>query len=255
MDEVRPPADTREREKSVAGREGFRRLARINRHDRVPASLKCLDGRPHSQRRLRCKSLTLIRVRDPLVQEPSDEQLVERVVERDRVAFSQLVDRHLRRAVSLAHSVLRISAEADDVAQEVFVRLWERPTLFDARKARFTTWLHRVVVNLCIDRKRGQRFEPIECLLERAAADACAVDAINTEQHARAVNEALAALPVRQRTALALFYMHDLPQREAASAMTLSDSAFESLLHRARAALSRALGYRRHDPENRHDQK
>jgi RNA polymerase sigma-70 factor, ECF subfamily len=175
------------------------------------------------------------------MQQPGDEELMRRVVERDHDAFRLLVARHLGRAVSLAQSILGVATDADEAGQEIFVRLWERPALFDDRKARFTTWLHRVVVNHCIDRRRGQRFEPLEAVMEFAADEPPPLEQVHAERSARAVNDALTALPVRQRTALALFYIQGLPQREAAASMDLSDSAFESLLHRARGALAGAL--------------
>lgn len=185
-----------------------------------------------------------LRTREPMPQ-PSDEALMERVCTGDRDAFAQLVDRHLRRAVRVAQGVLGVPAEADEVAQEVFVKLWERPAMFDAHKARFTTWLHRVVVNLSIDRRRGRRTEPLEAALHEAAEEAPALEVVHAEQRAHAVRQALGGLSERQRAALTLFYMEGLPQREAATCMDLSDSAFESLLHRARAALAAAVGFLR----------
>jgi RNA polymerase sigma-70 factor (ECF subfamily) len=191
--------------------------------------------------RVRRESVQLIRFDEASMQPPSDEQLMQRVVEGDGAAFDLLVTRHLGRAVSLAQSILGVAADADEAGQEVFVKLWARPRAFDATKARFTTWLHRVVVNYCIDRRRGRRFEPLEAAMDHESPEPPPLEHVQAEQSARAVSGAMTALPIRQRTALALFYMHDLSQREAAAAMDLTDSAFESLLHRARAALGAAL--------------
>jgi RNA polymerase sigma-70 factor (ECF subfamily) len=171
----------------------------------------------------------------------SDEALMERIARGDHDAFGELVDRHMRRVVSLAQNVLGIAADADEVAQETFTRLWTQPGAYDPARARFTTWLHRVVVNQCIDRRRANRFEPLDETFDRASDEPPVAEFVYEEQRQAAVHAALARLPVRQRTALALFYMQDLSQREAASAMELSDSAFESLLHRARRALMLVL--------------
>jgi RNA polymerase sigma-70 factor (ECF subfamily) len=197
----------------------------------------------------------MVRVSEESMQEPSDEQLMSRVAARDHAAFGVLVGRHLRRAVSLAQSILGTAADADEVAQDVFVKLWERPKLFDPGKARFTTWLHRVVVNHCIDRRRTQRFEPLDVVMDQASDEPSPPELLHAEQATRAVGRALEAMPVRQRTALSLFYLHGLPQREAASHMDLSDSAFESLLHRARSALGAALASMNPFREHTHESK
>jgi RNA polymerase sigma-70 factor (ECF subfamily) len=210
---------------------------------------------PGALPRTRPRALGVVRASEVSMQEPSDEQLMGRVVARDHAAFGVLVGRHLRRAVCLAQSVLGSAADADEVAQDVFVKLWERPSLFEAGKARFTTWLHRVVVNQCIDRRRTRRFEPLDVVMEQASDEPAPVELLHTEQTSQAVGHALNALPVRQRTALALFYLHGLPQREAASHMDLSDSAFESLLHRARSALGTALASMNPFREKTHDTK
>jgi RNA polymerase sigma-70 factor (ECF subfamily) len=175
----------------------------------------------------------------------SDEQLLERVCARDHDAFTQLVDRHLHRAISLAQGILGVPAEADEVAQEVFFKLWERPALFDGGKAKLSTWLHRVVVNACIDARRSRRHEPLEAVMERPSETPAAIEWLGAEQSSRAVHSALASMPIRQRTALALFYLQGLPQREAASVMELSESAFDSLLTRARSALAATLAHLR----------
>lgn len=172
----------------------------------------------------------------------TDEQLLERIVRRDHAAFQTLLDRHMKRVVSLAQGVLGAAADADDVAQEVFLRLWHRPQTFDAARARFSTWLHRIVVNLCIDRRRADRFSPLDPGLEPEADDPPLMELIDKEHRSTVVHANLERLSVRQRTALVLFYFEELSQRDAALAMNLSESAFESLLHRARRALASTLG-------------
>jgi RNA polymerase sigma-70 factor (ECF subfamily) len=171
------------------------------------------------------------------MQQPTDEELMMRVIRRDAAAFTELVERHIRRVVSLAHDIVRVAAEADEIAQETFLRLWERPQLFLPAKARFTTWLHRVTVNLCIDRKRTRRFDSLEPAPEQQAADPPLFEALHAARLRAVVNGALMALPIRQRTALVLFYMHELSQKDAAAVMEVSEGAFESLLQRARRAL------------------
>ncbi len=103
------------------------------------------------------------------MQQPSDEDLVREIARRDHAAFGVLVDRHMKRVASLAQNILRSAADADEVAQETFLRLWERPGRFDPGKARFATWLYRVVVNACLDRRRARRFDPLDAAAEPPA--------------------------------------------------------------------------------------
>jgi len=172
----------------------------------------------------------------------TDEQLMRRVANGDHGAFSVLVDRHMRRVVSLAQSITRIRADADDIAQEAFLRVWQRPRLFDASQARFTTWLHRVTVNLCIDRGRVRAPEPLDNVPEQSMDAVSLVDLLYTAERRAAVGAALQQLSVQQRTAIALFHMQGFSQREAAAIMELSEGAFESLLQRGRRALALVLG-------------
>ena len=167
----------------------------------------------------------------------SDEELMALVAAGDNGAFRRLMARHMGRAIRVAETVVRGSAEADDIAQEAFIRIWRNAGGFDPRVARFTTWMHRIVVNLSIDRKRrnGTGHAPVpEDLADNR--ESALDDLLSSERHA-AVQEALGALPDRQRAAIALFHFEGLSGRDSALAMNLSESAFESLLTRARSAL------------------
>jgi RNA polymerase sigma-70 factor (ECF subfamily) len=82
----------------------------------------------------------------------ADEELMLRVARGDRDACRLLVERHLRRVVAFAARVLASPSEAEDVAQEAFARVWTGAASWRPGVARFTTWLHRVVLNLCLDR-------------------------------------------------------------------------------------------------------
>jgi len=172
----------------------------------------------------------------------TDEQLMQRVAKGDHRAFSVLVDRHMRRVVSVAQNITRTRADADDIAQETFLRVWERPRLYDVSQARFTTWLHRVTVNLCIDRQRVRTPDPLDDVPEQPLDAASLVDLLYAAERRSAVSAALRELSVQQRTAIALFHMQGFSQREAAAIMELSEGAFESLLQRGRRALALVLG-------------
>lgn len=170
----------------------------------------------------------------------SDEDLVERVAEGDRRAFRVLMDRYIGRAMRLSQRVTGVASIADDVAQEAFLRVWMRAEHFDPKKARFTTWLHRIVVNLAIDERRRPHHEPIDDLSDAVGDDPTQLTAMIADEERRAIDFAIAALPARQRAAIALFYGEGLSGRDAAAALDVSEKAFESLLSRARAAVRAA---------------
>lgn len=170
-----------------------------------------------------------------------DEDLVAMVAAGDHAAFRVLMARHMSRAIRVAQGVLRVPAEADDVAQEAFLRVWRHAGAFDSQRARFTTWLHRIVVNLAIDRRRLPRTEALELAEETAdGAQGALADLIDADER-RAVARALAQMPERFRAAITLFHFEGLSGRDCAQALDIGESAFESLLTRARAALRRSI--------------
>ncbi len=159
----------------------------------------------------------------------------------DPGASETLVARHLARLVAFADRMLGDAAEAEDVAQETFTRLWQTAGRWEPGRARVSTWLHRVASNLCIDRLRRRRDERADD--DTAAADpalgpAAAVGRAELGAHVRA---ALAALPERQRLAVTLCHYQGLRQDEAAEVLGVSVEALESLLARGRRGMRERL--------------
>lgn len=179
--------------------------------------------------------------RAPLNEHDPDAELVARVGERDPAAVRTLVARKLPRLLALATRLLGDRMEAEDVAQEAFVRVWKQAPGWRTGEAKFDTWLHRVALNLCYDRLRGHREEPVEVLPE--TPDPSPTPDARLESRARdaRVRAALAALPARQREALVLNYYQELSNLEAAALMGISVDALESLLARARRGLRAQL--------------
>lgn len=159
-----------------------------------------------------------------------------RVAGGDREAYASLVDHHLSPIQAYSQRMTGNPASAEDITQEVFLRLWLKAAEFDASKARLTTWLHRMAHNLAIDHlRKRQREAPLEGFEDfESAADE------ETGDPAR-VLQALMQLPERQRSALTLTYYQDLSNREVADIMGLGTRAVESLLVRARSALKKIL--------------
>jgi RNA polymerase sigma-70 factor (ECF subfamily) len=175
------------------------------------------------------------RERDP------DADLIARVGRQDPSAVRQLVARKLPRVLALAARMLGDRMEAEDVAQEAFVRTWKQAPRWREGEARFDTWLHRVVLNLCHDRLRGRREDPLDDLPDHADPGPGPQEVMETQARDARVQAALAALAPRQREALVLTYYQELSNIESAALMDITVDALESLLVRARRNLRAQL--------------
>jgi RNA polymerase sigma-70 factor, ECF subfamily len=170
-----------------------------------------------------------------------DADLVARVGARDPGAVRTLVMHKLPRLLALATRMLGDRMEAEDVAQEAFMRIWKQAPQWRTGEAKFDTWLHRVALNLCYDRLRGRREEPVDELPDEPDPSATPDQRFDARARDERVRRALAALPVRQREALVLTYYQELSNIEAAALMDISVDALESLLARARRSLRTQL--------------
>jgi RNA polymerase sigma factor (sigma-70 family) len=169
-------------------------------------------------------------------------ELIRRVGAGESRAAEQFVHRHAERLLRLSRRMLNDAAEAEDVAQEVFLRVWKEAPRWKPGGAKFQTWMHRVALNLCYDRLRRRRENPdAEAGLNVADPAPSAGDAWLERQRAARVRAALAALPDRQRAAIALCHFEEASNIEAAAALGISVDALESLLARGRRALRVSL--------------
>jgi RNA polymerase sigma-70 factor, ECF subfamily len=191
------------------------------------------------------------------MQDESDDALMRRAGSGDKAAFALLVRRHLARATALAQRITGNRSDAEEIVQEAFLRCWRkapewRPANDQAADdraandrgatAQFGTWLYRVLVNLCLDRRRRTQPVEIEAADQVADGGVDGFDATARGETSRRVQAAIARLPERQRAALALCYFEGLGNIEAAAMLDISIGALESLLVRARRALRDALG-------------
>lgn len=165
--------------------------------------------------------------------------LVARARAGETAAFRALVERHQARAFALARRLLRDDAEAEEVAQDAFLRAWSALPGFRA-EASFGTWLHRIVYRRALDRidalrARRRHESAAPSWPEEGAAPAGSPDA-GDERVRRLVD----ALPAAQRAAVTLFYFEDRSVQDAARVLGMHENTLKTHLHRARAALRAA---------------
>lgn len=163
-----------------------------------------------------------------------------RIASGDAHAFSEVVETRVDRVLAVARRMLGSDAEAEDVSQEAMLRLWRQAEKWDGGRALISTWLHRVTVNLCIDRIRAKREDTTDEIPETPLA---ADQQISMEEDDLRgfMDQTLQALPERQRQALVLFHYEDLSMADVAEMMEISVDAVESLLARGRRALKQQL--------------
>ena len=145
-----------------------------------------------------------------------------------------MVARKLPRLLALAVRMLGDRAEAEDIAQETFVRICKQALVWQPGHAKFDTWMHRVALNLCYDRLRTRPPQAENEMPEQVDIALHTEEKLIAVQQREQIGRALAALPHRQREALVLQYYQELSNSEAAEIMGISVDALESLLSRAR---------------------
>jgi RNA polymerase sigma-70 factor (ECF subfamily) len=184
----------------------------------------------------------------------SDAQLMLRFKDGDSKAFDSLFTRHMRPIVNFAYRFVRNREIAEELAQEIFLKVYESAAKYRVQ-ARFTTWLYRIATNVCLNeiRKPSSRM-PHQSLLPRQSDDPndahmefedkalIGPDRL-FEQRALAqiIGRALDQIPEKQRIAFLLNKYQELSYVEVADIMQISEKAVKSLIHRAKEALAERL--------------
>ena len=159
-----------------------------------------------------------------------DTTLMRRVAGGDADAFRELVERHTPMVFGLAWRMLADRAEAEDVVQESFTRIWVQAPNWSPSGGGLGGWLRRVATNLCLDRLRRARRSAGDDALPAIADEAPLADArFDAGRREAAVAAAIAALPANQRAAIVLTYHEGLSNADAALALGLRLKALESL--------------------------
>ena len=182
-----------------------------------------------------------------------DAALMLRVKRGDRVAFTELVEKYKQPVMNFVCRSLRDETEAEDLAQNVFLQVYKSRARYE-RTAKFSTWLFTIARNLCLNEIRRRTRHPAESLEEthvegddlppRQYEDKqvfLPTENVLHSELARKIEEALAALPENQRTAILLCRQDELSYEEIAQVLGCSLSATKSLIHRGRETLKEKL--------------
>lgn len=175
----------------------------------------------------------------------SDDALLIAFGNGDRLAARVLTDRHAPRVIGYAARLLKDRAEAEDVAQDAMMRLWKIAPEWRTGEAKVTTWLYRVVTNLCTDRLRKKRGTGLDEIAEPEDGKPSQDAVLMQKQRVAALDAALDTLPDRQREAVVLRHIEGLSNPEIAQVLDIGVEAVESLTARGKRALAKALADQR----------
>ena len=171
------------------------------------------------------------------VKADSDEYLMQLVQQHDESAFSTLVQRHTQSIHAFVYRMCNDRGEAEDITQETFLRLWQRATQWQPNKVLFTTWLHQIARNLCIDRFRKQQSLQRKLQVSDEEPSDQLAKSVEMQEQLSVIQKTFSALPERQRTALILCQVQGWSQRDAAEVLNTTVNGIQSLIGRARRAL------------------
>jgi RNA polymerase sigma-70 factor, ECF subfamily len=181
-----------------------------------------------------------------------DALLMLRFKDGDSEAFERLFSRHTRAMVNFAYRFVRNRQVAEEMAQEIFLRVYEAAAGYEPQ-AKFTTWLYRVAANVCLNEVRKPHFQAMRQSLHAAPRDDQEPASfeprtddepdryLERQAISHAIKEALEQLPLKQRVAFILNKYQELSYAEVAEIMKISEKAVKSLIHRAKETLAEKL--------------
>lgn len=179
------------------------------------------------------------------LREAPDDAVLVAYAQGDDDAARLLAQRLVPRVLAQATRLLADQAEAEDVAQEAMMRLWKIAPDWRQGEAQVSTWLYRVVANLCTDRLRKRRGVSLDQIAEPADTQMSAAAKLQETARLSALANALAQLPDRQAQAVSLRHLEGLSNPQIAEIMDISLRSVESLTARGKKALTELLAGRR----------
>jgi len=167
-----------------------------------------------------------------------DESLICQIQEGSHDAFSALVNRHSNRFYRMAYRLVFSKDDAEDIVQEAFLKLWDRPYLWNPGKgAKFTTWFYRVVINLSLDHRKKKKLMRLPEDIEFADENPDAEVLLDVHQKQAVLERFIQDLPERQQLAVNLCFYEGLSNNEAAQIIGVKVKALQSLVMRAKTTL------------------
>ncbi|PRZ42668.1 RNA polymerase ECF family sigma subunit [Antricoccus suffuscus] len=180
---------------------------------------------------------------DQLEDERSDKELLADHVTGDRFAFEKIVQRHRNRLYAVALRTMRDPEEASDALQDALISAFRAAASFRA-EAQVTTWLHRIVVNACLDRIRRKQARPTAPLPEEGPGEPVDPrDAVEERNMSMIVEDALMKIPEDQRAAIVLVDVQGYSVADAAKVLDVPEGTIKSRCARGRAKLAVILGH------------
>lgn len=176
-----------------------------------------------------------------------EHRIVKRAQKGDRLAFAELVELYKDKLYNLGYRMLGNPQEAEDVAQEAFLRAFSHLSSYNANH-KFSTWIYRIATNLCIDRMRKKKADysldaEVEGLEDSDLYSRIAAPGLTPEEEAvrtetqEEIQRAIEALPENYRAAVVLKYLHDMSLQEIADILDVPVSTVKTRIHRGREAL------------------
>ncbi len=177
---------------------------------------------------------------DLVTGDATDAELLEAATRRDASAFATLVQRYEKQVYRVVWRLTNGHTDAEDIMQEVFLRLWRNPGQLREAGA-LKGWLMRVASNLAMDRFRARPMQDLDQAVDVSDGKPSAEAEMARQWTGKKIDQAIATLPDRQKLALTLVHFEQMGNIKAASIMEVSVDALESLVARARRTLKRAL--------------
>ena len=181
--------------------------------------------------------------------QPSDEELVERAKQGDRRAFRMLVDRHKRMVFNVAWRMLRNREDAEDAAQEAFLRAFRSMRTFRGQ-AKFSSWLVQIAVNICLSFVESVHAKQtfVELLEEADGTDSYFIDGemnpediVARKDFGERIRALVGTLPPRYLAVITLYYLEERSYQEVAEILEIPLGTVKTHLHRAKECLRKSI--------------
>lgn len=174
------------------------------------------------------------------MRELPEEILIDRIIAGEQSLFNHLVEKHKDYAYTIAFNILNNEEDAEEVAHDSFVKAYQNLKKFN-RKAKFSTWLYRIVFNTAISRKRKVKIKKQDIYDTDIHLSESPRSSLELEDQKKYINKAMSTMSAADSTVLTLFYLKEFSLEEIAEITEDKLSTVKVRLHRARKRLAEEL--------------